>query len=214
MPARARSQAMPTRGEWPLKPSPRPAARAACLIRREIWLRLSPNTLSAGVARRRIGSSADMVCAERKSTAPSPSGSVLERRSNSRPLPSASQLMSGQVRSAASETRSMASRIRLIKAMSRSPRARAVSARSSAPPRPHRGRRAVERMAARPSAVSADACFCMLPTRRVALRRVRLTSGPAQGSLSPAALCAKAIAEAATRRVAGLWPYSSIRSAR
>ena len=39
-----RSWAMPTRPLWPVKPSPRPAAFAAALTLRPIWLAHSPNT--------------------------------------------------------------------------------------------------------------------------------------------------------------------------
>ena len=72
---------MPTRGECPLKPSPRPAVWAARLIRREIWFRTQAEyTVSGGRPDALCDSSADMVCEERNSTAPSPSASVLERR--------------------------------------------------------------------------------------------------------------------------------------
>ena len=118
---------MPTLGECPLKPSPSPASLAACLIRVEIWLGRSPNTLSAPAARFRICLSANMVGTDRNTTAPSPSASVLERRIRRRPVPSASVAMSLQDRAAASETLSIASRIRLISATSKFPRHLAVS---------------------------------------------------------------------------------------
>ena len=62
--------------------------------------------------------------------------------------------------------------------------------------------------------MSACACFCPLPALRVALLSVLLTSGLAQGSSCPADLWMNAMAAAAARSVAGLWPCSSMRSAR
>ena len=49
IPEAARSWAMPTRPEWPVKPSPRPAAFAAPLTLRPIWLAESSKTRLAGV---------------------------------------------------------------------------------------------------------------------------------------------------------------------
>ena len=56
------------------------------------------------------------------------------------------------------------------------------------------------------SAVSASACRWDLPALRVAPLRVLLTSGRAQGSLSPAVRCTNAIAAAAALSVAGPVP--------
>ena len=47
-PAALRSWAIPTLGEWALKPSPRPAIFVAALILREIWPADSLNTLAPG----------------------------------------------------------------------------------------------------------------------------------------------------------------------
>ena len=131
-----------------------------------------------------------------------------------RPVPSASVTMSFQVRTAASDTLSMPSRMRLINAMSRLPLHLAVSRLSILPPRPRRGLQAVDCIASRASAVSASACFWDLPALRVALLSVLFTSRPAQGSSCPDALWTNAMAAAAARSVAGLWPCSSARSAR
>ena len=100
-----------------------------------------------------------LVGADRKATAPSPSESVLERRIRRRPVPSASVIMSFQVRTAASDTLSMPSRIGLINAMSRFPLHLAVSRLSNLPPRPRRGLQAVDCMSSSASAASAFACF-------------------------------------------------------
>ena len=150
---------MPTRGEWPLNPSPRPTACAAFLMRLDIWLGRSPYTLSESSAPFRIRLSAAMVGTETNATAPPPSGSVFERLMSRRPLPSGTVSMSLQVRTAASETLSIASRMSLISAMSRFPLLSAVSGLSSPPPRPDRRLRAVSWMTPSTSAVSPSACF-------------------------------------------------------
>ena len=84
-------------------------------------VRRSPKTLSPADAPSRIVASLAIVGTEMKRIAPSPTGSVLERRMSRRLVPSGWAMMSAQVSAAASETRSMASRIRLIIATSTGP---------------------------------------------------------------------------------------------
>ena len=150
---------MPTRGECPLKPSPRPAATAALLIRSEIWFGLSSNTRCTAGAPLRSDARAAMVCGDTNTTAPSPSGSVFERRISSRPLPSGTVSMSLQVSAAHSETLSIASRMSLTSAMSTLPLLAAACALSRLPFFPIRGRQAVAAIASSASAVRPLACF-------------------------------------------------------
>ena len=79
IPALARSLAIPTRGEWPLKLCPSPAFCAALLMRLDIWFGRSPKTLSVSAFPSRIKLSAAMVGADTNVTDPWPSASAALR---------------------------------------------------------------------------------------------------------------------------------------
>ena len=109
-----------------------------------------------------------IVCPEMNSSVPSPSWSVFDVPTNSRPVPSSAEVMWFHRTAAASLRCSRQSLISPINAMSTSPRRRACCS-VSIPPRPLRGCNTVTRMAARYSAVSASACLTLMPARAVLL---------------------------------------------
>ena len=83
---------MPTRPLWPVKPSPRPAAFAAALTLRPIWLAESPNTGVDGSTTAKpsdmIATSAEAASLPMYRAAPSASGSVFDLRTWRRAEPS------------------------------------------------------------------------------------------------------------------------------
>ena len=110
--------------------------------------------------------------------APLPSWSLFERRTVTLADPSLRNSTSAQVSAAASERRSMASRMTEMSATSTRPRRRAVRAPSVRPPGPVRRRWAVARIASSALAVRAAACLGVRPScaaRRVSPRITRRT---------------------------------------
>ena len=114
-------------------------------------------------------------------TAPSPVGSVFDRRMVSLPDPSAQRSTSPQARAATSDTLRPPSRSVSARATSTRARASAVSGVSSLPPLPLRGIRAVACMAAITPGIIAAACRWGGASRSIPLRKA-LTPSWSSGS--------------------------------
>ena len=156
-PEATRSRAIPTWAECPENAPSSPAALAiAARWRAAERPERRPNRRASGFSGR-ISRRSATVPFPRYWTAPSPSWSVFERRIVSRPDPSGRSSTSAHSSAAASERRSMASRMTEASATSTAPRSRAASGDSVRPVGPTRGAAAVARIAASASAVSAAA---------------------------------------------------------
>ena len=145
--------------------------------------------------------------APRYIVSPSPSSPAFDRRTVSRPVPSGLWSTSAHVIAAASDRRSMASRMTVARAMSTAPLTSTAHRSSVAPLRLTLGRLAVARMAASTPAVRAVACCGRWPWDACAsCIMVAATTGADVGSSCPAALWTAAMAALRWRMVARLRP--------
>ena len=189
---------MPTRPEWPPKPSLEPEAFATLAIWLAICRPPSPNTesVSAGLANSRKRSKSAIAVVVIATTAPAPVGSVFDRRIVTRPLLSASRSMSDHRNAAASERRNPASETTETIAI--------VLAAFSLFGCKSRW----ARMTATASLVRPRACLTVLVSAACRAKPciAVLTIGAAQGLIWPASRWASPIAAQAMRKVETLAP--------